>query len=875
MVRDPRLRAVAAAVRATDPDLVTFDVFDTLVFRKVDRPVDAFAMVGAALRERGLLSSRVTPALFGSLRQKSEQLARQRRAVIDRSGETDLPGIYEAFPRWPLEAGATIDALTSTEVEVERRLLVPDLDVVAFLEGLKAEGRPIAAVSDIYFREPMLRDLLLIPRLIGLLQDIPFFVSCELGLGKGSGLWTRTEELLGVAPGRIVHFGDNPVDDVEKALAAGVVAVPFPQRDGALAEVAASERRLRDTVGRPAPLEWRNTVEPAGLHAMRGKVAAQGDATAMPRHAYWRYGATVLGPVLSGFAQWVARDAADAGMARVGCLMREGTLLSELITAAAAAEGVHLEAVPTWLNRHVGLAATLGTSTDPVERLLHGRTGLTVAEGLDLLGLRLEDVPELAGQAQTRLYDPTVRTALERALVARPALRERSTAHARRIAGRVAQALERAADPSGRLWLVDLGWGASIQADAVELLARHGSELSVSGLYLVTNDSALERGAAGLEIRSFLLDSGSPGSVVNLIMRSPEVIEQVTCAAIGTQRGLDEDLRPITAELDPRTDEQRRDAEAVRDGVRAFHEAWTTYRAVVPDVLPSLADAQAELIPILLRSTIAPTGEEARLFGDWHHDEGRGSASEDPLASVDHERLATHASGDQLQALAMQDLYWPAGLVARYQPDHAPLLAAAAAGLVPWRALSTDVGYASVRLLDGAATADPEGPELVALRSSQRGNVLLSWTGGGTDLQGLVLQLALEAHVLRLDSLELKLWEQGTSQPRTVRLAADDLVLQVPRERYVTVGHNVFAARAAGATISVDLLALRRQPVSRVQLLARYGLLEIPGPLGGDVPFETEELARVRGQMRHLQDSLSWRVTRPLRAAKGAARRLR
>lgn len=334
---DPRLRAVADAVNATDAALVTFDVFDTLVFRKVDKPVDAFALVGGRLRDLGLLIAAMTPAMFGAVRARSERSGRERRAGIDGSGETDLRGIYDAFPRWPLAEGVTTDELVANELSVERDLLAADLEVVAFLEGVKKDGRRIAAISDTYFPKEALRDLLQLPRLTTLLEEVELHASCELGFGKGSGLWKRTEEMLGVVPERIVHFGDNPVDDVEKARAEGVVALLFAQRDEAPAAIKATEHRLRETVARPQSLELRNTIEPAGFAAMRGKVAAHAHEQA--RRPYWLYGATVLGPVLSGFAQWVAREAAWAGMTRVGCLMREGTLLAELVSAAAAVEG--------------------------------------------------------------------------------------------------------------------------------------------------------------------------------------------------------------------------------------------------------------------------------------------------------------------------------------------------------------------------------------------------------------------------------------------------------------------------------------------------------------------------------------------------------
>lgn len=871
VVQDIRLQAVQRAIDASRPDLLTFDIFDTLVFRRTDNPFDAFALIGERLKADGRLQGAMSPALFGVVRRDAETASRNRREELDGSCETDLHGIYECFPRWPLRADVTVADLVENEVAVERELLIPDLYVVSFLEAVKDTGLRVAAVSDIYFREPMLRDLLDLPRL-GLLKDIEVYSSADLGFGKGSGLWKRTEEVLGVPADRIVHFGDNPVDDVKKATKAGVTACYFPQRDDALADVVGRERLLRETVARPGPAEARRSERPSGLQALRGKVV-EGREAPRALEPYWRYGASVLGPVLSGFAQWVSREAAQAGVTRLACLMREGTLLAELIADAGPLDGTVLVPVPTWLNRHVGLAATLEASEDGLDRLLQGRSGLTLVEALRLLGLGLADVPALAGQAHTRLFDPTVRRALVEAVEGDATLRAKAGAHARELSGRIAEVLTAAADDSGPLWLVDLGWGGTIQADACTVLRANGSDVPVVGHYLATNAEAARRVAAGLDIRSFLLDAGTPDEVATLVLRSPEIIEQVTCDAVGTQLGLDADLRPVTAELDPATDGQRRQAKVVRQGIRDFHRAWLRYRGILPDRLPSLADAQAELLPILVRSVVSPTVEEAHCFGAWRHDEGRGSSREDALVGSDPELLITHAALDELQRLPMQDLYWPAGLVAQYEPELAPLAHAAATGTVPWRALSSFVGHAVIELGDAAGEEEDE-PHVRELRTTARGNVLLRWQGEGADLRSLVLQLCKDPHVVRLDALTVELWEQGHEEPRVVHLANPGLALQVPIDRYVTAGHNVFAARAPGAAIRLDLHALRRQVVYRIDVTAAYGLLTTPGPLGGHVPFESERVQSLITTLEDMRASTSWKLTRPLRGAQRAVRRL-
>ena len=72
---------------------------------------------------------------------------------------------------------------------------------------------------------------------------------------------------------------------------------------------------------------------------MRARVMHRGEAAAVPEglKRYWETGATVFGPALAGFAEWVAERARAFGVDRVYCLLREGDFLSDLIRDHAAA----------------------------------------------------------------------------------------------------------------------------------------------------------------------------------------------------------------------------------------------------------------------------------------------------------------------------------------------------------------------------------------------------------------------------------------------------------------------------------------------------------------------------------------------------------
>src|SRR5688500_5431830 len=76
---DVRLRPAWEALARQEVSVVSFDVFDTLLWRKVPEPRDAFALLGAELDGEGLLAPGTPAAVFASLREKAEKRARRGR----------------------------------------------------------------------------------------------------------------------------------------------------------------------------------------------------------------------------------------------------------------------------------------------------------------------------------------------------------------------------------------------------------------------------------------------------------------------------------------------------------------------------------------------------------------------------------------------------------------------------------------------------------------------------------------------------------------------------------------------------------------------------------------------------------------------------
>lgn len=137
---DARLKTLADDLASSRYTVLSLDVFDTLLWRRVPEPIDVFFQVGDALKRRALLCERVSVVQFAELRAAAEKAARAEAEARTGSREILLQDIYMALPAhiWRDDQSR----LTAIDVEVERESssMVLDQDVAALLDVARNNG---------------------------------------------------------------------------------------------------------------------------------------------------------------------------------------------------------------------------------------------------------------------------------------------------------------------------------------------------------------------------------------------------------------------------------------------------------------------------------------------------------------------------------------------------------------------------------------------------------------------------------------------------------------------------------------------------------------------------------------------------------------
>ncbi|WP_282152198.1 hypothetical protein [Ruegeria atlantica] len=261
-------------------DVISFDVFGTLLARYVPSPHDVFRYMGQSLEIDDFCSARL----------KAEQLAR-RRFGTEKSPEISLDEIYEVLSVLVPGHGVKPD----DERVYEKGLAYADQAFKMVAETARQKGKRVIGISDTYLNKSEVSGQL---EASGIVLD-EVYTSCESrrdGLGKFNGrMFTHVADKEGVAPQRILHFGESVITDVANALARGITAIHV-------------QPHLECLEQDEAPFIDRGSEDGSfTADLILGQIAARLPHVDPEESDLYGFGFNMCGPLLFGFCDYIAK----------------------------------------------------------------------------------------------------------------------------------------------------------------------------------------------------------------------------------------------------------------------------------------------------------------------------------------------------------------------------------------------------------------------------------------------------------------------------------------------------------------------------------------------------------------------------------------
>jgi FMN phosphatase YigB (HAD superfamily) len=201
---------------AADYDIISYDLFDTLLIRRVHFPDMLKAPVGrfiaAKAKDYGLFWK---PEKVHQLRDKIE--AAQRAKTGERF--EDHEACYPDFMRDVLShifedkmSDKLLQEVTDYELTIENAMLVTRAELVDWMRKQHQQGKTVLVISDMYLPSEHLKRLI---EHAGFSDAVTHVVSsADTFKAKASGAaFPMLKEKFGLEPNRWLHIGDNPISD--------------------------------------------------------------------------------------------------------------------------------------------------------------------------------------------------------------------------------------------------------------------------------------------------------------------------------------------------------------------------------------------------------------------------------------------------------------------------------------------------------------------------------------------------------------------------------------------------------------------------------------------------------------------------------------
>ena len=197
--------------------IFSFDIFDTVIGRRVQKPVDIFPLMSTRLLADHPEVPHDVAENFYDLRRKAEGDARHQSSAED----INFDDIYDQLAKICSLSKAQRDFLQSFEFNLELENTRPIHANVKQIHDLLQQGERVIFISDMYLQSKYIKQLL--AKASPIFAELPLYVSNECGLLKQTGsLFKYVLEKENIRPEKLIHRGDNPVADLEKPRSLGI-----------------------------------------------------------------------------------------------------------------------------------------------------------------------------------------------------------------------------------------------------------------------------------------------------------------------------------------------------------------------------------------------------------------------------------------------------------------------------------------------------------------------------------------------------------------------------------------------------------------------------------------------------------------------------
>ena len=573
--------------------IISFDIFDTLFFRKCLLPENIFEIVG----ENDYVKKHFdTASSFKKYRMYAEKNA---RITHKNKQDITLEEIYEELSI-PKKVRKKIKQI---ELKTEKNYLVVNYDLERWIDLVIKSNKKVILISDMYLSKEELNYVCL-EKLKNIKKISDIYVSSEYGLTKSKGdLYLKVLEKENIEANELFHIGDNEISDILIPKNLNINSLYYGYSN--FQKMALDYERAYIN----KDLEEGNSVRKLAM--LRNPYDDELESF------YFSIGASIFGIVLFEFSHWLNELSKKHKIEQYNFIMREGFILEKFFKKLFPDKKTNLifasrkSTFPIILDLNNMSSVLLGTQRAFSIKDLYENLQLDITN--DVICVYQNELLSKASQidlGKNSLYEEISNDLI----INKNEILEKNNKQNEFIK----EYFEDFCINKKSLF-IDFGAGGTILNRIRQILPKKKLP-SINALFFTS-----ERGysiQSKNRTLSFLPYDKECSVFIEALAKSPEIFEILLNLDFGTTRNYSKVEDKIIPNLFfPRNN--RKIIKKIRDsfitGIESFFEVAKLYE------IRENTFTREYISKLLSRMINLPTKFEAEIFGDLEHDEGNGS----------------------------------------------------------------------------------------------------------------------------------------------------------------------------------------------------------------------------------------------------------
>lgn len=593
-------------------EIISFDIFDTVIVRKVLEPADIFKIVEDLYIDRyGPLDIK-----FTDIRRKAEPEATK----ISGAQCIGLDEIYLHIQKVHQLTQGTIQRLKTLEIETELNFCVQNKYMYSFYKYCIDSGKKVIFTSDMYLPEDVIKKIL---HDNGYTQFHKLYLSSVIGKSKSKGtLYTHILNELSCNPANILHIGDYFYADIINSMKKNINSFYYKKPSEHAFEYT-EFNALKKLYGDNLSID-----ESIYFATIINKVFTErnNDNDELP---WYDFGYIYCGIIYFGFVRWLTDQLIEDKIEKAFFLARDGYMMHEVYKLINQGQDVPISEYMYASRRAINIPTIQHDIDEHSMKILCNLfPDLSVEDYLNRVHISADNHISKIKEVGLSSKIHKIQSTSDKQKLAKlfTLLVEdvcNISAFERENLVKYLEQINFMA--GGKIAIVDIGWQGTMQNSFDKLMALLNKSIDLKGYYLGTFETAKPFVAKGLPMSGYICHFSEPKNNYDIISRGVHMLEFIFSAPHGSVinfTSINEKIQPVCEQPDFST----KNSDKITELQKGALDFITDFMATENDYQKMKIAPDSVLKPIS-RLLNYPTYKESVQFGNLTHSEYVGKTN--------------------------------------------------------------------------------------------------------------------------------------------------------------------------------------------------------------------------------------------------------